>query len=56
MFFMPEVRVLKMKSVGMRPEHGKHACLLTIENEVKTTGNEGKIQVMDVAGLLAIAL
>ncbi len=31
-------------------------CLLTIEDAVKTTGNEGKIQVMDVAELVALAL
>ncbi|MEM0006699.1 MAG: (Fe-S)-binding protein [Candidatus Bathyarchaeia archaeon] len=31
-------------------------CMLTMEDAVKTTGNEGKIQVMDVAELLAFAL
>jgi Fe-S oxidoreductase len=31
-------------------------CLLTIEDAVKTTGNEGKIQIMDIAELLAFAL
>ncbi len=31
-------------------------CLLTIEDAVKTTGNEGKIQVMDIAEILASAL
>jgi Fe-S oxidoreductase len=31
-------------------------CLLTIEDALKTTGNEGKIQIMDVAELLALAL
>jgi Fe-S oxidoreductase len=31
-------------------------CLLTIEDAVKTTGNEGKIQIMDIAELLALAL
>ena len=31
-------------------------CLLTFEDAVKTTGNEGKIQIMDVAELLSIAL
>jgi Fe-S oxidoreductase len=31
-------------------------CLLTIEDAVKTTGNEGKIQVMDIAELVAQAL
>jgi Fe-S oxidoreductase len=31
-------------------------CLLTIEDAVKTSGNEGKIQVMDVAELLTLAL
>lgn len=31
-------------------------CLLTIEDAVKTTGNEGKIQIMDVAELLSLAL
>jgi len=31
-------------------------CLLTMEDAVKTTGNEGKIQVMDIAELLALAL
>jgi len=31
-------------------------CLLTIEDAVKTTGNEDKIQVMDIAELLALAL
>jgi Fe-S oxidoreductase len=31
-------------------------CMLTMEDAVKTTGNEGKIQVMDVAELLALAL
>jgi Fe-S oxidoreductase len=31
-------------------------CLLTIEDAVKTTGFEGKIQVLDVAELVALAL
>jgi len=31
-------------------------CMLTMEDAVKTTGSEGKIQVMDVAELLALAL
>jgi Fe-S oxidoreductase len=31
-------------------------CLLTFEDAVKTTGNEGKIQIMDVAEILAQAL
>ena len=31
-------------------------CLLTLEDAVKTTGNEGKIQIMDVAELLSLAL
>jgi Fe-S oxidoreductase len=31
-------------------------CMLTMEDAVKTTGNEGKIQVLDVAELLALAL
>jgi Fe-S oxidoreductase len=31
-------------------------CLLTFEDAVKTTGAEGKIQIMDVAELLNIAL
>jgi Fe-S oxidoreductase len=31
-------------------------CLLTFEDAVKTTGNEGKIQIMDVAELLSTAL
>ncbi|MEM3898438.1 MAG: (Fe-S)-binding protein, partial [Candidatus Bathyarchaeia archaeon] len=31
-------------------------CTLTMEDAVKTTGNEGKIQVLDVAELLALAL
>jgi Fe-S oxidoreductase len=31
-------------------------CLLTFEDAVKTTGNEGKIQIMDVAELLSLAL
>jgi len=31
-------------------------CLLTIEDAVKTTGSEGKIQVLDIAELLALAL
>jgi Fe-S oxidoreductase len=31
-------------------------CLLTIEDAVKTTGNEGKIQIMDIAELVAQAL
>jgi Fe-S oxidoreductase len=31
-------------------------CLLTIEDAVKTTGNEGKIQIMDIAELLSLAL
>jgi Fe-S oxidoreductase len=31
-------------------------CLLTMEDAVKTTGNEGKIQILDVAELLAQAL
>jgi Fe-S oxidoreductase len=31
-------------------------CLLTFEDAVKTTGVEGKIQIMDIAELLALAL
>ncbi|MEM4647159.1 MAG: (Fe-S)-binding protein [Candidatus Nezhaarchaeales archaeon] len=31
-------------------------CMLTMEDAVKTTGNEEKIQVMDIAELLALAL
>ena len=31
-------------------------CLLTLEDAVKTTGSEGKIQVMDIAELLTPAL
>jgi Fe-S oxidoreductase len=31
-------------------------CLLTFEDAVKTTGNEGKIQIMDIAELLNLAL
>lgn len=31
-------------------------CLLTIEDAVKTTGFEGKIQVLDIAELVALAL
>ena len=31
-------------------------CLLTFEDAVKTTGNEDKIQVMDIAELLSQAL
>jgi Fe-S oxidoreductase len=31
-------------------------CLLTIEDAVKTTGNEGKIQIMDIAELVTQAL
>ena len=31
-------------------------CLLTLEAAVKTTGNEGKIQVMDIAELVALSL
>jgi Fe-S oxidoreductase len=31
-------------------------CLLTFEDSVKTTNNEGKVQVMDIAELLALAL
>jgi Fe-S oxidoreductase len=31
-------------------------CLLTLEDAVKTTGNEGKIQIMDIAELLSLAL
>jgi Fe-S oxidoreductase len=31
-------------------------CLLTIEDAVKTTGNENKIQIMDIAELLTLAL
>ena len=31
-------------------------CLLTLEDAVKTTGFEGKIQILDVAELLALAL
>jgi Fe-S oxidoreductase len=31
-------------------------CLLTFEDAVKTTGNEGKIQIMDIAELLVQAL
>jgi Fe-S oxidoreductase len=31
-------------------------CLLTFEDAIKTTGNEGKIEVMDLAELLSLAL
>ena len=31
-------------------------CLLTFEDAVKTTGVEGKIQIMDIAELLTLAL
>ena len=31
-------------------------CLLTFEDAVKTTGCEGKIQIMDIAELLNLAL
>ncbi len=31
-------------------------CLLTFEDAVKTTASEGKIQIMDVAELLNLAL
>jgi Fe-S oxidoreductase len=31
-------------------------CLLTFEDAVKTTGLEGKIQIMDIAELLAQAI
>jgi len=31
-------------------------CLLTLEDAVKTTGNEGKIQIMDIAELISLAL
>jgi Fe-S oxidoreductase len=31
-------------------------CLLTLEDAVKTTGNEGKIQIMDIAEVLTLAL
>jgi len=31
-------------------------CLLTFEDAVKTTGLEGKLQIMDIAELLALAL
>lgn len=31
-------------------------CLLTFEDAVKTTGNEGKLQIMDVSELLSLAL
>ncbi|MEM2902355.1 MAG: (Fe-S)-binding protein [Candidatus Bathyarchaeia archaeon] len=31
-------------------------CLLTIEDAVRTTGNEGKIRIMDIAELLILAL
>jgi Fe-S oxidoreductase len=31
-------------------------CLLTFEDAVKTTGAEGKIQIMDIAELLNLAL
>ncbi len=31
-------------------------CLLTFEDAVKTTGLEGKIQIMDIAELLAQAV
>ena len=31
-------------------------CLLTFEDAVKTTGLEGKLQIMDIAELLAQAL
>jgi Fe-S oxidoreductase len=31
-------------------------CLLTFEDAVKTTGSEGKIQIMDIAELLTLAI
>jgi Fe-S oxidoreductase len=31
-------------------------CMLTMEDAVKTAGNEERIQVMDIAELLALAL
>jgi Fe-S oxidoreductase len=31
-------------------------CMLTFEDAVKTTGVEGKIQIMDIAEILALAL
>jgi Fe-S oxidoreductase len=31
-------------------------CLLTFEDAVKTTGVEGKIQIMDIAELLSLAI
>src|SRR3990170_6282497 len=31
-------------------------CLITIEDAVKTTGNEGKIQIMDIAELVSLAI
>ena len=31
-------------------------CLLTFEDAIKTTGNEGRIQVMDINEILAKAL
>ena len=31
-------------------------CLLTLEDAVKTTGFEGKIQIMDIAELISLAL
>jgi Fe-S oxidoreductase len=31
-------------------------CLLTMEDAVKTTGNEGKIQTMDIAEILVQAM
>lgn len=31
-------------------------CLLTFEDAVKTTGAEGKIQIMDIAELLNLAV
>lgn len=31
-------------------------CLLTFEDAVKTTGLEGKLQIMDVAELLSLAV
>ena len=31
-------------------------CLLTFEDAIKTTGLEGKLQILDIAELLALAL
>ncbi|MFH1866200.1 MAG: heterodisulfide reductase-related iron-sulfur binding cluster, partial [Candidatus Eisenbacteria bacterium] len=31
-------------------------CLLTLEDAVKTSGNEGKIEIIDLAELAAMAL